>query len=438
MHITFIRPNMTTMRSSDALEPLVFAILAGLTPAEYETVLYDDRLEEIPMDEPTDLVALTVETYTARRAYEIADDYRQRGIRVVMGGYHPSFLPKEALAHADAVVVGDAESVWTTLLEDLCTNQLKQIYRGNGVSSLAGIPYDRTIFKGKRYGPLRLLQWGRGCPFNCDFCSIRAFYGTHQRQRPVAELVAEIEHLNPRHVFLVDDNLFADAAKLEELLLALKPLGITWSTQISINITRKPKLLRLLRESGCASVVIGFESLNPESLQQMKKSWNRKGHDYETAIRIMYDHGIMIYGTFVFGYDGDTPDAFDITHDFALRNRFFLANFNPLTPTPAAPLYDRLKAEQRLIYDPWWLDPNYRYGEATFQPCGMTAQQLTQGCFKTRSKFYEYNSIGRRALATENHNRSLSRLFIYLSANLISKREIADKQGIALGSPARP
>ncbi len=442
MKITFIRPNLCRRRSADAMEPLCFAILKSLTPRSVETAFYDDRIEPVPDDEPTDLAALTVETYTARRAYQIAERYRRRGVPVVMGGYHPTLLPEEAACHADALVLGDAEGVWQRVVADARNGRLQTLYRGD-LAPLDGPPPDRSVYRGKRYAPVRLLQYGRGCKFACDFCSIRAFYGSHLRQRPVADLVAEIERLAPRHVFFVDDNLFVDPSSTRELFAALRPLGIRWSCQISIDVARHPELVRAMAASGCLSAVVGFESLDEGNLRQMRKGWNRKWNDYATSIAVLRDAGIMIYGTFVFGYDRDTPSAFDAAVDFALENRLFLANFNPLTPTPGTPLYDRLRRQRRLIYDRWWLDRRYRYGAATFHPRGMTAGELTRGCYRARTAFNAWGSIVRRLPGNLRGGSGLPGsglpvypAAVYLLSNLVSRREIHAKQGRPLGDLA--
>jgi radical SAM superfamily enzyme YgiQ (UPF0313 family) len=190
-----------------------------------------------------------------------------------------------------------------------------------------------------------------------------------------------------------------------------------------------------MARSGCINALVGFESLNPANLVQMRKAWNLKYHDYQTSIKVFQDAGIMIYGTFMFGYDRDTVDAFDEAVDFAIRNKFYLANFNPLTPTPGADLYRQLDEEKRLIYDRWWLDPTYRYGHATFHPRGMTADDLTAGCLRARLRFNTCSSLMRRAWAPRTNLRSPYRFGLYLISNLISKREILSKQGRQLGSP---
>ncbi len=433
MKISFIRPNLADVRSTDAMEPLVFAILAARTPDDVEVTLIDERLEAIPYDEPTDLVAITVETYNARHSYQIAERYRKRGVPVVMGGYHPTFLPEEALRFADAVVVGDAEGVWEQVVRDAQDGRMQSIYRAAEPSSLDGLRFDRGIFRGKRYAPIPLVQYGRGCRYSCEFCSIRAFYGSNLRQRPVREVVAEIEALDRRHIFLVDDNVFVDVPKAEELFRALVPLKIRWSCQISIDVASNDALMRLLEKSGCTTAVVGFESLDVANLRQMRKAWNLRHLDYDTAVRKFRDHGIMIYGSFVFGYDLDTPDSFDRCVEFAQRSRFYLANFNPLTPMPGAALYERLQSEGRLIHDRWWLAEDYRYGQATFRPRGMTADQLTEGCFRARREFNRYTSILSRAFDFSTNCRDPYRLGLFAASNLISRREIHRKQGRRLG-----
>lgn len=434
MRILFIRPNMTAERSSDAMEPLAFAILAGLTPTDWDISLIDERLEEIDYDHPADAVAITVETYTARRAYQISARFRERGVPVVMGGYHPTFCPDEALEHADAVIEGDAEGVWGQVLKDLRAGALRPRYRQRFAPDLSGLRYDRRIFAGKSYVSIKPVQYSRGCRFACDFCSIHAFYGKNLRQRPVTEVAAEIAAFSDKHVFIVDDNIFVDPAKAEALFRTLIPLRIKWSCQVTIDIVRYPHLLKLMQHSGCEIVLIGFESLNEDNLRQMKKHWNVRHGGYAEGVRRLQDYGFMIYGTFVIGYDHDDRDAFDITVDFALRENFCLANFNPLTPMPGTSLYQRLQREGRLMHERWWTAPEFRYGEATYYPKKMTPLELTDGCYRARTAFNRYRSIFKRLIDTPVNHRDLNRLGFYLTSNLISRHEIHKKQGMSLGA----
>ena len=436
MKITLVRPSMHGRRTSDAMQPLAFAILRALTPPDIEVVVHDERVESIPLDEPTDLVGMTVETYTARRAFQLATAYRRRGIRVVMGGYHPTFLPDECAAFADAIVLGDAEGVWPRVIADAKLGRLRPRYQQHDYPSLANQPLpDRSVFAGKSYAPVTLVQYGRGCRFNCEFCSIHAFYGNSLRQRSVRDVCAEIERAGRKYVFFVDDNLFVDVPKAKELFAAVKPLGVNWFCQTSIDIARDRALVSLMARSGCSSALFGFESLRAENLRQMRKGWNVKWQDFETSIGVMRDAGIMIYGTFVHGYDHDTVETFDDTVDFAIKHKFYLANFNPLTPTPRAPLYDRLAKEGRLIYDRWWLDPRFRYGDAMFHPRGMTADELTAGCYRARVAFNATGSIINRFFDPLGALRSPRNAAQFLLSNVIARREVHRKQGALLGSP---
>lgn len=439
MRITFIRASLDGTPSRDAMAPLAFAVLKALTPPGVRTELFDERVEPVPLDRPTELAALSVETYTARRSYQIADHYRRRGVPVVMGGHHPSLLPEEALEHADAVVIGDAEGVWPQVVDDAANGRLQRVYRQAHPPVFGEIEPDRSIFDQKRYVGLTLVQSGRGCRFHCEFCSVHAFYGRSLRVRPAAEVVAELRRVGGRDVFFVDDNLFYDTDSAVRLFEAITPLKLRWSCQISLDVVRDPALVRLMARSGCTIALIGLESLKPENLRQMGKGWSRRLGDPAAAIRAFQSAGIMVYGTFVFGYDGDTTESFAETVRFALDNRLFLANFNPLTPTPGAALFDRLRREGRLLHERWWLDPEYRYGQACFRPRGMSAGELTAGCYRARSAFYSRSSIVSRLAGSRSMLQHPRRTALYLAANLISRREVHRKQGRQLGAQsARP
>jgi radical SAM superfamily enzyme YgiQ (UPF0313 family) len=404
------------------MPPLAMGILAARA-AGWDVAFYDEKAEALPRHDAPDLVALSVETFTARRAYSIADEYRGRGVRVVMGGYHPTFLPDEALQHADAVVAGDAEGAWEEVLAGK-----NGIVRGDHERPLADYRIDRSIYDGKKYAPIELVQFGRGCRFACDFCSIHSFYGASLRVRPLDGLLREIDALPPnRLLFFVDDNLFGRRSELLALLQALTPLKRRWFCQISIDVARDEALLDRVAAAGCAGVLIGFESLEAASLAQMNKAWNAVSGPYADVVRALHRRGIAIYGTFVLGYDADTPDTIARTLDFALESHLEIANFNPLTPMPGSALYDRLLREGRLLKPRWWLDDDYRYGDAVFAPRGMSAEQLAAGVFEARRRFYSWGAIGRRILGA-------SSVALTIVANVISRREIYKKQRRRLGS----
>jgi radical SAM superfamily enzyme YgiQ (UPF0313 family) len=427
-HVSFVRPNLGEGLPADAMTPLVFSILRARTPPEIATTLLDERVERFQMA-PTDLVAMTVETFTARRAYEIAALYRRAGVPVVVGGHHPSMLPDEALLHADAVVVGDAEGAWETVLADARAGRLQRLYRSK--PGQGGPPvYDRSIFAGKTYAPISLVQVGRGCRFNCDFCSIHAFYGTYHEQRDPAHVVAELRTLPRRRlVFFVDDNLYGNRDDFERLLRALVPLRRRWCCQITIDVARDAALLDLMARAGCVLALVGFESLDRNSLIQMRKKWSHVAGSYEDVIRRFHARGIMIYGTFVFGYDADVAASFDRAAAFARDQSFCIANFNPLTPMPGTALYDRLRHEGRLLRDRWWLDPSYRYGDSIFVPRSMTTAELSAGPMRARRHFYSWPSILSRAARGTVIWRDGRKIATMLAGNWISRREIFRKQG---------
>lgn len=434
MKISFLRPSIGGRRGRDAMEPLVFGILAALTPPDVQTALYDERIEPMPLDEPTDLAAITVETFTARRAYQVASVLRTRGVPVVMGGYHPTLLPDEALQFADAVVIGDAEGVWPQIVADARVGQLQRLYRSPQPPSLENAPIDRSIFVGKGYGATKPVQTGRGCPYACDFCSIHAFYGSSVRTRPSAQVTDEITSLGSRRIVIVDDNLFANPQYARELCRALRSRKISWGCQIGIDVAQDPELLALMAESGCIAALIGFESLDQQNLRQMRKSWMLQGPSAREAVRAFHQHGIMIYGSFVFGYDNDTPKVFAETLDFALDAGLFLASFAPLTPMPGTPLLERLRQENRMTCDRWWLDPDYRWGQATFRPARMTTEELTGGCLWIRQRFLRYASIARRFWHAA-HTRTPAHALVYLAGNLINRWELKQKNGRPLAPP---
>ena len=433
MKLTLIRPNLGNYRSSDAMAPLGLAILAARAP-DCELAFYDERIEPVPLDAQTDLVALSVETYTARRGYEIADAYRARGVPVVMGGYHPSFLPDEALRHADAVVIGDAEGVWERLLDDARAGRLEARYHGDAERPMQDYRIDRRLFDGKRYAPVEVVQYGRGCRFACEFCSIHSFYGNSVRHRPLDGLLAEIAALPEKHLlFFVDDNLYGPREEFLALLKAMAPLKRRWSCQISIDVARDDVLMDALVEAGCRFVLIGFESLSADNLRQMGKPWNQVSGAYRDVVRSLHRRGIGIYGTFVFGYDADTPEVIERTVDFALDARLELANFNALTPTPGSPLYARLQRENRLVAPDWWIDPLYRYGDPIFQPRGMSADELALAIFDARKRFYRWGAIARRVFDGHTPFSWPERSMVAI-ANVISRREIFRKQYRHLGT----
>lgn len=438
MKVTFILPSVGRKQcqkyiKSWQMEPLSIAQLAGLTPESIEIGFFDDRIEDIDYEDSTDLVAISVETYTAKRAYQIAGKYREKGIRVVFGGFHPTLMPEDAMRFADSIVVGEAENVWKTVIEDARKGELKRMYQSAEHPSLENLMPNRDIFKGKKYLPISLVESGRGCCFSCNFCSISSFYKGSYRTRPVNDIVSEIKSLKSKYIFLVDDNLGADVARAKELFRALIPLRISWVSQISISGLADNELLDLMAQSGCVCILVGFESLRDGNLAQMNKEWNKKTAAYEEILQGLKKKEIAVYGTFMFGYDEDNEKAFEDTLKFALNNKFLLAAFNHLVPFPGTPLYGRFRKEGRLRYEEWWLDDGYQFGDAAFHPKSLSAGQLRQLCIKYRKKFYEIRSIIARSARFRPDIKWAVDFYRHISLNLLMRQEVMQRAGLPIG-----
>lgn len=374
---------------------LSLAALAAVTPSHWQVALVDENIEKLDLNADADLVALTAMTPLAPRAYEIADSFRSRGISVVMGGYHASNLPDEALEHVDAVVVGEGELSWPRLLADFEQGTLQRIYRADGLIDTGLIPIpDRRIYDGKRYLFTNTLQTTRGCPFDCEFCSVTAYYGRKYRKRPVASVLAELAELRKKNSFLffVDDNIVGDRAYARELFTGMTGMGFKWLSHAPIDFARDGELIALAGQSGCVGMFVGFESLNDDNLAAMKKVTNQ-GRSYLDDARIFRDNGIGILGSFVLGYDGDTPAVFETTLRFCEEARLEAAIFPVLTPFPGTRVRERLEQEGRIISNDW---RDYDMDHVVFRPKGMGVEELQKGCDELNRSFYSFSSMWRR------------------------------------------
>ncbi|HLB49352.1 MAG TPA: radical SAM protein [Anaerolineales bacterium] len=438
MKITLIEPAMIknngfSEKPSWVLQPLTLATLAGLTPPDVEVQALDDRFEDINYDEPRDLVGISVKTFTAQRAYQIAAEFRRRGVPVILGGHHPTLLPQETSQHADAILIGEAEGIWPDVINDTQRGRLQPIYRQPETLALANVRVDRSIFSGKKYLPIAMVETTRGCPFACNFCSVTAFFGRGFRHRPPEEVVAEVASLNKKFFFFVDDNIVADKEAAKALFRALIPLKIRWISQASLTMTKDLELMRLMRESGCAGVLVGIESINRANLKQIRKSWNTVGIGYDEALKIARDHGIAIVGSFILGMDDDTPESLEQTLEFAIQQRFFSVLFNLLTPYPGTDLYAEFLQQGRLLKPQWWLDASYTYGSIVFQPKSISAHGLEQTRLRMYRKFYGPHSILRRLWDPKANARDLWHAFTFLTMNLPADKEERMRFGKPLG-----
>ncbi len=427
------KPGVNYMRSWQ-MEPLPIASLAGLTPKDVAINFYDDRMEAIDFDKPADLVAIPVETYTAKRAYQIASEFRARKVPVVMGGFHATLAPEEVGKYAEAVVIGEAENLWASVIDDARSGRLQPVYKSNDQPDMADVRYDRSVFAGKNYLPIGLIETGRGCKFPCDFCAIQTFFDRTARHRPIEAIYKDLAALRTKTklFFFVDDNFAADIRFAGELADAIAPLGIRWITQMSINAAHDEVLLDKLRKAGCVGVLIGFESLDETVLRAMRKGFNTMKGGFTKALENLRRHSIRVYGTFVFGYGETKMDAFQEAADFATDQKFYIAAFNHLTPFPGTPLYKRLQQEGKLLYENWWLDERYRYNDLPFRPEGAEPDDIRQGCLTARRSFYGWKSIAKRFADKVNLSDGLmARNF--LPINYMHRAELSQRDRFPLG-----
>ena len=408
------------------------ARLAAMTPPDWQITFLDDRLEPIDYEIETDLVGLSLETYSSKRGYDIAARFRKRGIPVVLGGYHATLCPEEAKEHADTVCIGEAESIWHEILGDAGTGHLKPFYKGDRTRPLQGLQPDRRIFQGKNYLPVALVETSRGCPFQCNFCSIGAVFQGTYRRRPAQEIVEELRNVHDKYVFFVDDNIVGDPDGARELFEAITPLGSQWMSQGSLHALKDESLILQMARSGCMGLLIGFESLNPQNLVAMGKRIN-KVDDYRAAVTRLRRSGVFVYGTFIFGYPHDTLESFDESVRFAKQENLFLAAFNHLVPFPGTPLYRDLEAAGNLIYRQWWLSEEYRFGQVPFRPATMNSEEVEENCRRARSAFYTWTSIARRSLELRSNSPTPGRAWAYWMLNWMLRRELSQKAGIPLG-----
>jgi radical SAM superfamily enzyme YgiQ (UPF0313 family) len=400
-------------------------LLAALTPPEHSVKIVDEAFAPDDINEEAQLVGITVMTDLALRAYQIADTYRQRGVKVVMGGIHPTVLPGEALQHADAVVIAEAEDVWPKLLSDAASGEMQKLYCANKIANLNRRPmprrdlYPNPTHKG--YTPIAFgIETARGCPYDCEFCSIGSVMGRQYRPRPVPEVIAEIESIDSPHLFFVDDALALNRPTAKRLFMEMIPLRLKWAGQGPVSLAEDLELLRLMRRSGCVGLLIGFESIQREIHGGMKKIKNLK-IDFSEAVRRFHDEGIAILGAFIFGFDHETKDVFDQTLDFIIACRLDCVELRILTPFPGTRLYSRLLKEGRLFAPNWWLQ-GYPPDTLLFQPNGMTAEELIEGFIRLNRQVYSMGSVIRRFFGINPWKRNPFGCLVYMGSNLATRK----------------
>lgn len=417
MRVKMILPALTEAKSPlfrpikySLFPPLGLATLAGYLRDDDEIVLQDEHVEKLDIEDEPDLVVIQVYITSARRSYELADHYRRKGAWVALGGLHVTSLPGEAAQHANSIFVGPGEDTWPVFLNDFRSGRPKSFYRST-VRTLAGVPpIRRDLIKRSLYLVPNSIVVSRGCPHVCDFCYKEAFFegGRGFYTQAVDDALAEIERLEGRHLYFLDDHLFGNRRFAADLFEGMRGMGRLWQAAGTVQSVLQPRLLEQAVDAGLRSLFVGFETLDPKSLKAQRKFQNLS-RDYGAAVRRLHELGVMVNGSFVFGMDEDDPSVFERTVEWAINQGIETATFHILTPYPGTALYQRMEAEGRLLHRDWDL---YDTRHVVFRTRGMSAEELESGYWTAYRDFYRWGSILRGAL-NKDHPISALRHFAY-------------------------
>lgn len=405
--------------------PISLVTLAALTPPDVEVIIRNEYVEDIDLDMEVDLVGITGYTSQITRGYQLANAFRSKGIPVIMGGIHVSLNPAEAENHADALVIGEAEGIWPQVLEDIRANRLKKRYQRREYPDMQALVVprydlvDRTHYISPPTVKSNLIpiQTARGCPYHCDFCSVVRFSGRKYRMKPITHVLQEIEACESDYLFFSDDNVIGNIQRAKEFFEAITPLNVKWMGQFPSTIGRHPELIDLAAKSGCFLLFVGFETIIPESLDDVGKSFNHR-QDYADLIRRIIEAGITPFGSFAFGFDHDGPDVFDRTLEVLETTRMPLASFFILTPLPGTTLYDRLMKEDRIIDRHWH---NYDLSRVVFRPALMSPEELEEKYWEAFGQFYSRPNIIRR-IREATTDITIQKMYAMLCRNMIAYR----------------
>lgn len=376
--------------------PLALPTVAALTPDNYNIHIFDEEIETINQKVRPDIVGITTLAATINRAFELGDHFRAQGIKVVFGGPYASFMKEGSLMHCDSVIVGEAEGKWEQCLSDFEQGKMKPVYESDkSVDYRAQKPPRWDLVNMDRIFQVA-VQVSRGCPYNCDFCLVSRIFGRKMRYREIQNVVDEIKTAPSKYFFFVDDNLTINTKYARELMRALIPLKISWSCMCSIDVASDEELLHLMAEAGCFNILVGFESLNPKSLDESNKHHNKGGAIYTEAIRKIHAAGIHINASFVVGFDHDTTEEFDRIFDFTMQQNLPNVNLHLLQAPPGTVLHQKLKNEGRLLP----CDSEMGVGHfPTVRHLNMSQIEIFDKYMETITKLYSFETIRKKGMA---------------------------------------
>jgi len=397
------------------LTPLSLGILATLSDNQCDVDIIDTNFEEIKEYDRYDLVGISCTSFTAENAYKIADEFRKRGIKVILGGVHPTFMLDEAKKHSDCIVTGECEEIWKNVLQDFNKGKLKDRYDG-GLVDMKNIPIVKLKYRQKPisfiYSLPLLIQTSRGCVFDCDFCSVNRFSGNKMRHRPIQDIIKEIRLNKAKSVFFVDDNIVGDYSYAKRLFKALIPLKIRWGAQVPLRFAKDEILVKLAKKSGCRRLFVGIESVSQASLDEVSRKC--KVEEFGKQIKTLRKNNIIVWAGFIFGFDHDNLKSFKETVNFCFKNRIDVVNFHPLAAFPGTKLYNQMKKHGRLIH------------KYLIKPKNMDFYELMNGINWSYKRFYSWPKIIQRTSwqLRRDWYKPLSILkFIYLSRGYYKSAE---------------
>jgi radical SAM superfamily enzyme YgiQ (UPF0313 family) len=396
-YLTAEKPNSPKGTIFLRFPSLALANIAALTPKNYKIKVIDEQISPVDFNLNPDLVAITVNTSVSKRAYEIGDIFKKKGVKVVFGGFHPALMPKESLKHSDAIIIGDAEGSWQELLNDFEKGRLKSKYISDQDISLDIKTPKWEIFKGFGYINTNFVETSRGCTHNCKFCSTSPFYNHKHRTRPIKDVIRDIKKVKSfpkKFIFFVDDNIICDKKYAKKLFKALIPLKIIWISQATTDIGEDEELVKLASLSGCGGLFLGFDSISRSNLIDMSKNHN-KIDNYKKTVKLLHKYGIVIEAGFIFGFDNDKKENFKETLKFLTETEIesFLAMY--LTPIPGTKIYDDYKKEKRLLtYD----YSKYDFRHNVIKPKNMTPEEIYNGINWISSEFNSKKRMAKRTI----------------------------------------
>lgn len=382
------------------MPPLGVQVLASITPDDVDIDIIDENVEPINFDIKYDLVGISCVTTTASRAYQISDKLRERGVKVILGGIHPTVCSAEAAEHSDSIYIGEGEILWSQVITDVKNYSLQKVYKADRSFDLNSYPKIRNgLINKEAYVCPDTIETSRGCPFSCDFCSISVVYGKRCRYRPINDVVGQLVASGSKNISFVDDNIVGDFERSKELFSALEPLGLTWGGQASLNLANDDDLLRLAKRSGCKSLFIGVESNEEAVLKNVNKSPN-VNLDRVEAIKKIQSHGISVFASFVNGFDREDKAIFNRTLEYLNAANPQFISIAALTPFPGTKLYDKMLAEGRMK-EQYWLDSTwFDRSRSPFKLKSYSDRDLKEGLDHINRHFFSYRSIIRRLIKT--------------------------------------